>query len=51
MNTMLERLGAPFARNARYFAPGDSFRIITPNTNNRISQNDLDICSTLSNLI
>jgi hypothetical protein len=30
MNTMLERLGVPSARNARYFAPGDSFRSITP---------------------
>jgi len=29
MNTMLERLGVPSARNARYFAPGDSFRSIT----------------------
>jgi hypothetical protein len=32
MNTMLERLGVPSARNARYFAPGDSFRSITPKT-------------------
>jgi hypothetical protein len=30
MNTMLERLGVPSARNARYFAPGVSFHSITP---------------------
>ena len=30
MNTMLDRLGVPSARNARYFAPGNSFRSITP---------------------